>query len=124
MVANSTLKLLRDSVMKATVQQAGQAVGFGNGELAALLYNLDTIFQVLSPVPWSMVYALGVGRGQPGLFYAVIALLTGVKLWLLRLLPAEAAKAGKPPEPEPLPAELEPVPEEPEPEPEPEQATR
>ena len=87
MVANSTLKLLRDSVMKATVQQAGQAVGFGNGELAALLYNLDTIFQVLSPVPWSMVYALGVGRGQPGLFYAVIALLTGVKIWLLRLLP-------------------------------------
>jgi DHA1 family tetracycline resistance protein-like MFS transporter len=78
-----SLKLLRDSVQKTTVQQAGQRAGFGNGELSALLYNLNTIMEVLSPPPWSWVYAAGVNRGGPGLFYVVIAGMTAVKLALV-----------------------------------------
>ena len=64
-----TLKLLRDSVQKTTVQQAGQRAGFGNGELSALLYNLNTIIEVVSPPLWSWIYAAGVNRaGMPGAF--------------------------------------------------------
>jgi hypothetical protein len=77
------LKLLRDSVDKTNLQQAGMDAGFGNGEMAALTNNLSTIVQALGPMPWAWVYGIGVSRGQPGLFYLLVAGLSAVRLGLL-----------------------------------------
>ena len=52
--------------------------------LTALLYNLNTIMEVVSPPPWSWIYAWGVNRaGMPGLFYLLIAAMTAAKLALV-----------------------------------------
>ena len=77
------LKLLRDSVDKTNLQQAGMEAGFGNGEIAALSNNLFTIVQALGPMPWAWVYSIGVSHGQPGMFYLLVAGLSTLRLGLL-----------------------------------------
>ena len=68
--------------------QVGQAAGFGNGELSALLYNVQTLMEAVCPLIWSRVYAMGVSAGQPGAFYFVIAALTTLRMGLFRAVAA------------------------------------
>ena len=54
-----------------------------------VVWCLQTICAIGSPILWSNVYALGVRGGNDGVFYYVVSAMAAAQLLLSRMLPAD-----------------------------------
>jgi hypothetical protein len=84
----------------------GAACGMPMGELQGALGNMRTVCGIAAPAVWGRVYALGVARGRPALFYFVAVAVGLVQLGLFHRLTAVADEPGDGPGPREVAASL------------------
>ena len=65
----------RERVVAAMAAHAPK-VGIPQGALASATENLENFVALFSGQVWARVYAFGVARGSPALFYVIIAAVT------------------------------------------------
>eukprot|EP01051_Picozoa_sp_SAG22_P005311 SAG22_NODE_311_length_12629_cov_20.911891_6_plen_432_part_00 len=72
--------------MEYTKTSVGVLCGIPQGQLQGCLSNLRTICNILTPMLWGRIYAYGVRKGRPSLFYLVSAAAGVIQLLILKLL--------------------------------------
>ena len=70
------LNPLRFNVPRAAMAAHAPKVGIPQGALASATENLENFVALFSGQVWARVYAFGVARGSPALFYVIIAAVT------------------------------------------------